>query len=102
MIDSLDAAFARLPRREAIDAIASELDPAKIGAVYARHVFDQGRFAGAVVAHQRQHFARHQRQIDATEHLDRAEAFSQALNGERPLHLFFGLKRRMSLADKEQ
>ena len=56
----------------------ARLDPAGVGAVHARDVLDQGRFAGAVVAHQRQHLARRQAQIDATEHFDRAEALSQA------------------------
>ena len=55
----------------------------EFSAIYAGHVLYQGRLARAVVAHQRQHLAARQSEVDAAQHFDRTEALTQALNDER-------------------
>ena len=74
----------------------------EFGSVHARYVLDERRLARAIVADERQNLAAHQREIDAAERLDRAEALSETLDGENRLHRVFANKRQMFLLNKTQ
>ena len=59
---------------------------ASVGFVDAGDVLDQRRFAGAVVADQRQHLARLEREISSRERAHRPEALVKTGNLEQRRH----------------
>jgi len=75
LVDRLDARTGGVARRAEVLLLPVEDDLPPVGDVRAGNALDQGRFAGAVVAEQRRHLAGRGLEVDAAQHLHRAEAF---------------------------
>src|SRR5581483_9427353 len=69
-----------------VERRAVQTDFSGIGLVDARNQLDQRRFAGAVVADQRQHLAGIERQIDAAQDVDRSETLMEVCHFEQRRH----------------
>src|SRR5204863_2145361 len=78
LVDHLDAEAAALAGIKGEDVLAVELDRASVGAVDAGDGLHQRRLASAIVADQPDHLAGRNGQIDAVQHVDRAEALADA------------------------
>ena len=73
LVDDLDPLLARLDGLVKMHRLAADANFAVRRGKIPRDHLDQGRLAGAVVAHEAQDFARIQRQIDLVERMDGAE-----------------------------
>ena len=87
LIDRLDAAIARFVRRAERHGPPVEQDVALVVAEHARDRLDDRRFARAIVARQRDHFAGEHVERNAVERLYRAEPFGDVLDHEDGLRL---------------
>ena len=83
LIDDLDAGGARIHRQVKMHRLTFQRHHAGRGREIAGHDLDQGRFAGAVVAHQSHDLARLEMKIDAGQRLDRTEMLGYGLQFEQ-------------------
>src|SRR5690606_12230526 len=74
LVDDFNAAVTRVDAVGEAHGFAIEPDVALTGPEVAGDNLDDGRLAGAVVAHQPDHLAAAERQIDALERVDGSEA----------------------------
>ena len=79
LVDRRDAELGGVLRPGDLDLATVEADPAFVGAVDARDRLHQRRLAGAVVAHEADHLAAVNREVDPVQGLDRAESLAHAL-----------------------
>ena len=79
LIDGLDAKMRGLSRRVDLDLRAVESDHARIRLVRPRDDLDESRFAGAVVAGERDNLGRIDLEIHAGQRVNRSEALRDAL-----------------------
>src|SRR5277367_60601 len=74
LVDHLDAAIATLVRALEAHSLAVDEDFAGVALIGAGEDFHQRRFARRIVAHQPEHFARHELEVDIAQRLHGAEA----------------------------
>ncbi len=73
LIDGANAQLLRVLRRSYLDGFAFQFNGAFIGMFYAGQDFDQGRFARAVLSHERMNFPFSQGKINAFQERRRPE-----------------------------
>ena len=79
LVDDLDPLLARLDGLVKMHRLAADANFAVRRGKIPRDDFDQGRLAGAVVAHQAQNFAQIEREIDLVQRMDGAEVLGNRL-----------------------
>ncbi len=85
LVDAGDAQRLRIGRAAQLDLLAVHQQLAGVRAVEAGHHLDQGRLAGAVLAHQRVDLTRVEIERDAAERVRRAEALRHVRHGQQRL-----------------
>ena len=90
LVDGLDPVCAGVLDRVEADALAADEHLARVLLVEAAQDLDEGALAGSVVSDEPEHLALAQREVDAAENDERAEALRHAAHLEREL----GRRRR--------